>query len=677
MAYQKKKSKSALIVVIVAVLAIVLAAAFIILFGGDGNPLASLKDDILGGKGVENETKLDLMDSSDLPDSTSPVQETSESGATVITFNGSDISIDGNGAVADGNTLLIVQSGIYSLSGTLDDGRIIVNAKKQDVVLILDGVNVTCSNSSPLYIYKAASVTLLLNGTTENVFTDGTSYDYTLDYCEASEEEPNACIYSKGDLIIRGTGSLKVNANYNSGIICKDTLKIINTTVDVTAKNHGINGKDSLTVQNSTVKVSAGGDALRSTQDKDPTLGWAQFVDSNIYLEAQGDGVQVETGITIDNCSMSITAGGGALNTADGSQKGLKCAQGYITVNSGTIVIDSADDSFHAAGDINLNGGTISLATGDDAVHADGCIYVADGVITIPDSHEGLEAALIEISGGEIYIVADDDGINASGGNDLSGYGNKFVSDGSYLGITGGYIYINAQGDGIDSNGDIYMSGGTLIISGPTSSMDGAIDYNGDFHIDGGMLFAAGAAGMAEAPDNMTINTISVTFDSALEAGTYISISGGGKEFVFQVEKRTENIVFASPELETGVEYTVSYGGKYSGDTKDLVCSGGSYSGGKTLASVTLTEGLNSYGQVGIGGTRGGGMFGNKGQFGGMGGEGKDNPFGGTPDKEFGGHGQGGKRDGMPNGGQEPPDGFGGQEPPQGFDGQEPPEPPQ
>ena len=181
MAYQKKKSKSALVVVIVAVLAIVLAAAFIIFFGGDGNPLASLKDDILGGKGVENETKLDLMDSSDLPDSTSPVQEPSESGATVITFNGSDISIDGNGAVADGNTLLIVQSGIYSLSGTLDDGRIIVNAKKQDVVLILDGVNVTCSNSSPLYIYKAASVTLLLNGTTENVFTDSTSYDYTLD----------------------------------------------------------------------------------------------------------------------------------------------------------------------------------------------------------------------------------------------------------------------------------------------------------------------------------------------------------------------------------------------------------------------------------------------------------------------------------------------------------------
>ena len=664
MAYQKKKSNAAPIIII-AVLVIVLAAALIIFFGGDGlGPLGAIKDDILGKDGVQNGAQLDMIDASDLPDSTTPVQETSEDGETKITFNGSEITVDGNGAIANGNTLMIVQSGIYSLSGTLDDGRIVVNAKSQDVVLILDGVNVTCSNSSPLYLYKAASVTLLLNGTKENVFTDGTGYDYSLEYCDALDEEPNACIYSKADLIIRGTGSLKVSANFNSGIISKDTLKIINTTVDVDAKNNGINGKDSLTIQNATVRVNAGGDALRSTQDKDPSLGWASLTDSNIYLTSKsGDGIQVETGITIDNCSISITTADGATGPeTNSSTKGIKCSQGYITVNSGTIVIDSTDDGFHAAGDINLYGGTIAITTGDDAIHSDANIYVTDGVLTIPDCHEGLEGALIEISGGEIYIVADDDGINASGGNDNSGFGAMFRSDGSYLCITGGYIYVDSQGDGIDSNGDIYMSGGTLIISGPTSSADGAIDYNGDFHIDGGLLFAAGSSGMAQAPDNMTVNTLSVTFDRALEAGTYISISGGGKEFVFRVEKQTENIIFSSPELETGVTYTVSTGGKYSGETKDCISSGGSYSGGSELASMTITEGLNSYGQVGIGGSMGGGRFGNPGQFGGMQGEGHQNPFGG--------HGMGGGRGGMngerPDDMPEPPEGgFGGQEPPQ------------
>lgn len=653
---KRKNNNSAVVAIVISVIVIILAAATIIFFGGDGGGiLGKIRDDIVGNdvNGAHNGLQLDLIDSSDLPDSTTPVQETDAEGDTVITLSDSGITIDGQGAVAEGSYLKIVSGGTYIISGTLSDGRIAVRAQGEDVVLILNGVNVNCSNSAALYVNKAKSVTLLLNGTTENIFTDGSSYDYTLEYGDASNDEPNACIYSKDDLIIRGTGSLRVNGIFNSGIIGKDTLKILNTTVEVNAKNNGINGKDSLTIQNSTVSVTAGGDALRSTQDNDPTLGWASLSGSNIYLTAtDGDGMQIERGITIDNCSISITTGNnGAKSTiTESSTKGIKCSQGYIMINSGTIVIDSYDDAIHCAGDITVNGGTLSIATGDDAIHSDANIYINDGLIEIPESHEGLEAALIEISGGEIYIVADDDGINASGGNDASSKDvkNLFMSDGSYLGITGGYIYINAQGDGIDSNGDIYMSGGTLIISGPTSSADGAIDYNGDFHMDGGMLFAAGASGMAEAPDNMTINVLSITFDRALAAGDYVCISGGGKEFVFRVDKQTENIVFGSPELETGAEYTVSYGGKYSGEVKDCIASGGKYSGGTELATVTLTAGLNYYGRVGIGGSMGGNRFGNDGQFGGFGGEGNKNPFGGG--------GRGGM-DGRPGGfdGGQPP----------------------
>lgn len=651
---RKKNQRQAAVVTVAALLVIILAVIFIVAFGGDGEGvLGHIKDDIVGGgvNGAHNGTQLGLIDSSSLPDATSPVRETDETGSTVITLSDSGITIDGQGAVAEGSYLKIVRGGTYTISGTLSDGRIAVRAQGEDVVLILNGVNVTCSNSAPLYVNKASSVTLLLNGTTENVFTDGTSYDYSLEYGDAVEEEPNACVFSKADLIIRGTGSFTVNAHCNSGIIGKDTLQIINTTVSVSAVNNGINGKDSLTVQNSTLSVNAGGDALRSTQEKDPSLGWAAFRDSNIYLVAGEDGIQVETAITVDNCSMSVTAGvNGAEGTpSDTSQKGLKCNQGGITVNSGTLVINTTDDAFHSAGDISINGGALSVATGDDALHADSNIYVSGGKIEIPDCHEGLEGALVEISGGEVYIVADDDGINAAGGNDSSSQDMRgmFMSDGSYLRISGGFVYIDSQGDGIDSNGDIYMTGGTLIVSGPTSSADGAIDYNGDFYIDGGTLFAAGASGMAQAPDNLTVNALSVTFDRELEAGSYVCVSGGDREFVFRVEKNTGNIVFSSPELQTGTEYTVSYGGKYSGDVNYCVGSDGRYSGGTELAKVTLVDGLNSYGRVGIGGSMGGGGFGQPGQFGGMGGEGHHNPFGGR-----GGNG-GGRPDGMP----EPPEG--------------------
>lgn len=647
MAY-KKKNSAAPAVIIISLLVIIAAVAMIVFMGGDGGGvIGKIKDDVLGGNGAQNQAQIAIMDESDLPDATTPVQETNEDGDTKITFNGSEINVEGQGAAASGNTVLIVQSGVYKLSGTLTDGRIIVNAKGQDVVLVLDGVDVTCSNSAPLYVYKAASVTLLLNGTKENVFTDGESWSYDLEYCNSAEEEPNACVFSKGDLIIRGTGSLKVNGRFNSGIISKDTLKIINTTVDVTAKNNGINGKDSLTVQNSTVSVNAGGDCLRSTQENDASLGWASLIDSNIILKTtDGDGMQTERDITVDNCSISVKTGeNGAQGTALGSSaKGLKSSQGGITVNSGTVLLDVIDDALHCAGDININGGVISIATGDDALHADSNIYIGGGKIEMPDCHEGLEGTLIEISGGEVYIVADDDGINASGGNDSSGEpGGMFESDGSYLGISGGLVYVNSMGDGIDSNGDIYMSGGTLIISGPTSGGDGAIDYNGDFHIDGGLLFAAGSKDMAQAPDNMTVNTLAVSFDEILEPGTYISVSGGGSELVFRVEKETGNVVISSPDLIAGTEYTVSYGGKYTGETVNCVCSGGKYSGGKTVATAALTEGLNSYGSIGIGGTRGGGHFGEAGRFGGMGGEGKPNPFGhqGPGQEQWQGEGQG------------------------------------
>lgn len=634
MAYTRKKRRASAAVMLAAVAVLVLAIVFVLVFGGEGGKgiLGSIKDDLLGGDGADNDAKLGLLSESELPDATTPVQETNEVGTTKITFNGSDITIEGEGAIAEGSYLKIVKGGIYSLSGTLDDGRIAVRAQGQDVVLILDGVNVSCSSTSPLYINKAASVTLLLNGTKENVFTDGTSYDFVIEYGDAEKMEPDSCIFSKADLIIRGTGSLKVNANYKSGIISKDTLSIINTTVDVTAKNNGINGKDSLTIRNSTVRVEAGGDALRSTKDNDPSLGWAALSDSNLYLTAKdGDGVQVERGVTIDNCSISIkTADGAAEPTSESSLKGIKCVQGYAAVNSGTIIINSQDDAIHTAGDVTINGGKLSIATGDDAVHSDGRINISGGELLIPDCHEGLESTYIDISGGKVCITADDDGINASGGDEGDGH-DMFASDGSTLSITGGYVYINANGDGIDSNGDVYMSGGTLIISGPTSPADGAIDYNGDFHFDGGLLFAAGSAGMAQAPDNMTKNVLSVTFDETLKAGTYISVSGGGKALVFRVEKDTQNVVIGSEELETGVEYTVSYGGKYSGDVIDCVAEGGKYSGGSEVAKITLTEGLNYYGRVGIGGSMGGNGIGDPGRFGGMGGEGHMNPFGDRP----------------------------------------------
>lgn len=133
--------------------------------------------------------------------------------ATVISLSDSGISIEGTGAEAEGSVVTITSAGIYAVSGSLEDGRIIVNAPKEDVTVSLNGADITCSYGSPLYIYKAGTATVHLAEGTENSLTDGSEYTFADEYSSAADEEPNACLYSKADLVIEGAGTLTVTAN--------------------------------------------------------------------------------------------------------------------------------------------------------------------------------------------------------------------------------------------------------------------------------------------------------------------------------------------------------------------------------------------------------------------------------------------------------------------------------
>ena len=167
-------------------------------------------------------------------------------------------------ALSGTDDVTITDGGVYVLTGTLTDGRVLVNAPGADVTLVLQNADITCTDSSALYIYKAANVLVYLPDGTASTLTDGSSYDYGDSFSSADDEEPNACLYSKSDLIIAGGGTLTVTGNANNGITGKDTLKIEGTTVNVTAANHGVNGKDCLVLKQADVTVTSGGDALRA-----------------------------------------------------------------------------------------------------------------------------------------------------------------------------------------------------------------------------------------------------------------------------------------------------------------------------------------------------------------------------------------------------------------------------
>ena len=558
-------------------------------------------------------------------------------GAKTVTLTDDGVTIDAGG--------------VYVLSGTTT-GRITVNAKDADVTLVLNGVTVNCTDSSALYVYKAKSVTLWLAEGTTNTLTDAESYSFSDALSSKADEEPNACVYSKADMVIGGTGTLTVNGRADNGITGKDTLRVETATVQVTAKNHGINGKDALVVKGATVTADCGGDALRSTNDSDKKCGYVALSDATLSLTAGEDGVQAETVLFADSGTVTVKSGGGSTATvsSDTSAKGLKAGAGML-LKGGSFTVDSCDDAIHSNGNVAISGGTFLLATGDDGVHADENVTVSDGTITVTKSYEGIEGATVDITGGTIDITASDDGLNAAGGNDQSGFGPRKDNFGGssndstyYIRIAGGKITIDAGGDGIDSNGSLTVSGGETYVSGPTDNGNGALDFDGTGTITGGIVVAAGASGMAQNfGENSTQGSILVSFGSFGTGAVTVTNAAGETLASFTPTKQYNCVVVSAPTLKTGETYTVNACGQ---------------SQSVTLSSLIYGSGMQ-------GGGFGGGRPGNQQSANGQqGGQSDTNTPPDLPNgQQNGQNGQGGTPPELPNGQQNGQNGQGGTPP--------------
>ena len=86
--------------------------------------------------------------------------------------------------------------------------------------------------------------------------------------------------------------------------------------------------------------------------------------------------------------------------------------------------------------------------------------------------------------------------------------------------ISGGTITVDASGDGIDSNGTIYVSGGTLIVYGPTTGADTGLDADGGILIDGGNVFVASSKEMLEIPASNSKSNVLVYGVNTVAAGS-------------------------------------------------------------------------------------------------------------------------------------------------------------
>ncbi len=512
--------------------------------------------------------------------------EFSETSATKIKFSTDKVVAENNSVNVSGTTATIKAEGTYIVYGNCSNGNIIINAPSDaKITLVFDSLKLNSDDFAPLYVKSSDKVFILLADGKENRLTNGGSFK------AIDENAVDSVIFSKQDLTIKGSGSLTVTTEAGSGITSKDDLKITGGKITVEASVHGLDANDMLAIKDADITITSGKDGVHCENSDNADLGSVYVTNSLISVTSTGDGFSAGAYILIDSGSIDVTSGGGHENGKEHSDSNMMGGPGggrprttdktdtsvsakaiksvkTLHITNGTFKIDSADDSIHSNSAVLITGGTFTIKCGDDAIHADTDVAIRGGKISITESYEGLEAINVEVSGGDTNIKSSDDGINASGGNDDSGFGGgrpgqdgfSSSSKGSVT-VTGGTLYINAGGDGVDSNGSLKVTGGMFTVCGPTRGDTSVLDFDTSAEITGGVFIGSGSTMMAQTFTSSTQGVISLNVGNATAKTKVALTDKDGNEIIsFSPEQDFNVVIISTPKMVSGEDYTVTVG---------------------------------------------------------------------------------------------------------------------
>ena len=252
-------------------------------------------------------------------------------------------------------------------------------------------------------------------------------------------------------------------------------------------------------------------------------------------------------------------------SSAEENQAAIYTKSDLTISGNGTFdVTGTAEDAIHSKTNVTVQGGTINLKAGDDAIHADETLTILDGKVTVLESEEGLEGLVVDIQGGDITVNASDDGLNASDGSGSDKAPGQ-ATEGAEIRISGGVLTVKAGGDGIDSNGDLIISGGTVVVDGPSDGGNAPIDYDGKGVISGGTVFVSGDSGMFQSLNDSgtTQNSIVYYLSETQAAGTKVVVADSKGNVIYENNSTTQafnTVLFSAADLKSGENYIVTVG---------------------------------------------------------------------------------------------------------------------
>ena len=504
------------------------------------------------------------------------VENSTFSHQVYVAYSGTTATVtDGDGAVttATSGADVTVTSSIaaveYILSGTSTDGSFKIYSDKK-FKLTLNGLTLTNPSGAAINCQSGKSMYLVIADGTTNTLCDGISYSVP------DDEDMKGTIFSEGQILVSGSGTLNVTATGKNGIASDDYIvfrpgNVINITAEA---SNGVKANDSVSVRGGVLNIgvsTAGSKGINSEGTISVSGGRTTVITTGGTVIEDSD-TKSCAGMKSDAATV-ISGGIVQLQSSGAGGKGLS-SDATIDITGGEVTVvtkgkqyvsgsyDASPKGIKADGNLTISGGTVSVACSGG------------------DGAEGIESkAVLTISGGEVVAKAYDDALNAS----------------TRITLSGGSVYaLSSSNDAIDSNGTLYITGGTVVALG-TTTPEGPFDCdNSTFAITGGTIIGLG--GESSIPStSATKQPVLLLGGHSYTSGQYVSLSdsSGTNIFSFLLPRSYTSsvLVVSSPNMSVGSTYTVTTGTTVSGGTSwQGLTTGATVSGGSSLASVKLSS---------------------------------------------------------------------------------------
>ena len=497
-----------------------------------------------------------------------------ENAATVdLSTLSKDVNADG-ATVLSNDVTTITSAGSYILTGAYAGITVSVGNGETAHLFLNDA---TISGGAGIAISNTNKKSTLIITACENTENEVAS----------AADDVNA-IHVKGTLKINGTGTIKVSAKKN-GIKVSKGLSIADSTINLTAGNHALSARF-IETENAKINVlSAEKDALNAecddeTQEFTLNEGYVSLKNSKVFASVSGDGIQADTFVYITGGSVDIETSATFVSYSEESMAA------YDLTEDDFRYIKSGDTHKKVADDVATKGARYAMIQSAKGIKCGEIKYEIDGTEYAVTKNSNY---FIVIDGARVKIDSSDDAIHTNSGNVLIKSGTldlTTLDDGinaasddesvnEHIIISGGTITVDASGDGLDSNGTIYVTGGTLIVYGPTTGADTGLDADGGILIDGGNVFVASSKEMLEIPASNSKSNVLVYGVNTVPAGSEIILTNadGGEMVRITLKKQAQAIILSTPELATNGTYSL-------------------YADENLLASFSVTETITAIG---------------------------------------------------------------------------------